>query len=269
MSGARALLLAAAQGLLEFLPVSSSAHLALLHLFLAGPDAPEPLGFIILLHLATSAAAVTHYRREYALALAALWRSGRGGDVGPALRYALALAATGASALPLWLFQSWTASFWSIPAVIGVLMVANGAVLYLAPRRERHPDREVGFRAALWVGLAQGAASLPGLSRSGLTMAVALGLGVGRERAVAFSMTLAPAAILGSALAWLAASPAAGAELRDGPGFAALLPALLLAYLVALAAIDWLARWVQDGRLHWFAPWSVGAGTVAVVGPWI
>ena len=169
------------QGATEFLPVSSSGHLLLLTILVGGGG--EPFFTVAMLHSATALAAVIYYRRACGQAARGLWRSG------PARRflwrYALAQAATAAVALPLFFILTrtpaaqWRLSLWAI----GVAMLVNAVVLLLAPRgADGSGDGSAatsgapaagavlpgpGWRAALWVGLAQGIAVLPGLSRAG------------------------------------------------------------------------------------------------------
>lgn len=265
----RSMMLAFAQGTLEFLPVSSSGHLTVLHLLLAERDGavPDPVGFIILLHVATAAAAVTHYRREFLAAGQGVW--GTRGSAGPVpVRLAgAALLVSGAVALPLMLLLSRLGSVWTTPAVIGGLMIANGVVLWFAPRQDPSNGNLTCWRQAALIGVAQGLAVLPGLSRSGLMLAVALWAGVDRDRAVAFALMLSPVVIGASAIAWAVGSWEQVAPLTGGDVGWVALNAFLVAYLTALASIDWLVRFVNDGRLHWFGPWSILAGVVSMLLP--
>ena len=278
-----ALLFAVVQGATEFLPVSSSGHLLLLAI-LTGAGGGEPFFTVAMLHSATALAAVIYYRRACGQAARELWRAG------PARRflwrYALAQAATAAVALPLFFILTrtpaaqWRLSLW----VIGVAMLVSAAVLLLAPRggdgsgnssggggggapAPGHGLPRPGWRAALWVGLAQGIAVLPGLSRAGLTIAAGRRAGLDGDAAAGFSFLLAPPVILAATLLWTIQTwPEPKSALADGQSAGAALAMGAVAFVIALGAIHWTASWTRAGRLWWFAPWNaaLGAGALAV-----
>ena len=260
------LLLGLAQGATELLPVSSSGHLVLLGILL-GTDG-DPFRVIGWLHLATGLAVVGYWRRLYWQALRGIWRAG------PCrrflVRYLAAQGATGAVGLPLLVVASeWGAA----PGLVGAGMVVNAAVLLLAPRQRDPGDSGdeaslpvLDWRTSVLVGLAQGAAALPGLSRSGLTMAVGLGAGQSPGDAARLSYLLAGPAMLGAAVFAVVVS-------GDGVSFTGASAALALgmaalAFAVALGAVRWAVAWVSAGRLWWFAPWSGGLGSIVLALAW-
>ena len=269
------LLLALAQGATELLPVSSSGHLVLLGILLDSER--DPFFVIGWLHLATGLAVVGYWRRLYGQALRGIWRPGPRRRF--LMRYAAAQGATGVVGLPLLLVLSrapaseWGASLW----LVGGGMLVNAAALLLAPRRgrqagagddERLPGLE--WRAAVLVGLAQGLAALPGLSRSGLTMAAGLGAGLAPGDAARLSYLLAGPVMVGAALFWgIRAGSDAAALFADGASADATSAAAALimaaaAFAVALGAVRWAVSWVGAGRLWWFAPWSGGLGIIVL-----
>ena len=261
-----ALLAAVAQGLLEFLPVSSSGHLALLGRV---SDFEQSFFTIALLHVATSLAAVVYHRRAYWQLIAGLSRPGA--ERRFALRYAAAQTATAAVAIPLALALTqtvaahWRLSLWTI----GAMLLLNAMILVTAPRRAA-PDHPATLPAltwpsALWVGLAQGIAALPGLSRSGLTIAVGLRAGLSRKDAASLSFLLAPPVILASAVFWASQawqSPSTHVSLQSAAMAAVM---LALAFVIALCVMCWVMAWVRAGRLWWFALWSAAVGVAALI----
>ena len=272
-------LLALVQGATELLPVSSSGHLVLLGV-LPGWDG-EPFFVISLLHLATGLAVVIYWRRLYWELLRGIWRPGPRRRF--LARYMAAQVATGAVGLPLlpvlsrapaseW-GASWDASLW----LVGAGMLVNAGVLLLAPRRghqggddgdeddERLPDLD--WRGAVLVGLAQGLAALPGLSRSGLTMAAGLGAGLSPGEAARLSYLLAGPVMVGAALFAAGASSGGGLSV-DGVSAAVAVGMAAVAFGVALGAVRWAVSWVSAGRMWWFAPWSGGLGIVALALAW-
>lgn len=260
------LLAAAAQGLLEFLPISSSGHLVLLA---SVTGLEQSFSVIALLHVATSLAAVIYHRRAYRQLAVALRRPGV--ERAFAIRYAAALAATALIGIPLALAMTqtalaqWRASLW----LIGALLLINAAILIAAPRRASPMGSAIlpalTWPSALWVGLAQGIAALPGLSRSGLTIAVGLRAGLPRSDAANLSFLIAPPAILASAAFWASQAWPLPPVHISPQGAAITATMLMIACLVALCALRWLTAWVRAGRLWWFAPWSVAVGVAALV----
>ena len=257
---------AVAQGLLEFLPVSSSGHLVLLARV---PGFEQSFFVIVLLHVATSLAAVVYYRHAYWSVFVGLGRPGSERTF--AIRYAVAQAATAAMAVPLALTLTQTAaarwhdSLW----VIGALMLLNAAILAAAPRQAGPDDPaaipSLTWSAALWVGLAQGIAALPGLSRSGLTIVVGLQAGLSRKDAANLSFLLAPPIILASAAFWASQVWYSLLDLASLQTAAVVTTMLVTAFITALCVIHWVTAWVRAGRLWWFAPWSAAVGVVALI----
>jgi undecaprenyl-diphosphatase len=155
------------------------------------------------------------------------------------------------------------ASHWlESPQLTGPLLVVNGLVLLWALRRPPggRPYQGLAAREALLIGIAQALAILPGISRSGSTVAVALALGLRREAAANFSFLLGIPAIAG-------ACTLSGLKLLGAAGGLAtprswLLAGAVVSFVVGLGAVRWLIAWLVQGRLHWFAYWcfAVGAG---------
>ena len=263
-----ALLFALAQAVTEFLPVSSSGHLALLSQLI---DAPADRVFVAtVLHIATAVAAIVYYRRRYWEAIKDLGTPRR--RPGQVLRYGLTQIITGviASLFALALNQPALYEWWVSAWFVGAMMLVNAAVLAVAPAGRRAPDDGrmpyPSWRAALMVGAAQGIALAPGLSRSGFAIVAGLAAGLDRGAAVHFAMLLAPVVILASAIG-RATQVWPEPLLVFGSWQSALIMAAMLAatFVIALAALRWTVAWTLGGRLRWFAPWSAALGIAALV----
>lgn len=191
------LVLAIVQGLTEFLPISSSAHLVLAPVLFGWQD--QGLPFDVAVHLGTLAAVVFYFRHE-------LWPMTR--DVLGTLRGG---QRTRDSDLAWWvliatipavvfggLFGGYIASALRSPLVIAVTTAGFGMLLWVADiRGGRHRDEwQIGWRDAVIVGLAQAIALIPGTSRSGITITAALFLGLDRQAAARFSFLLSIPVIL-------------------------------------------------------------------------
>lgn len=266
-----ALWLGLIQALTEFLPVSSSGHLRLAHAWL-GAEAPDDLLFDLLLHLGTLAAVVVIYRER----LLELTRSGLAG-LGPLLhgpRAALAaheglrmallliIATVPTGIIGVLLKSSMEGDFFGVPAV-STLLLLNGGVLWASRRESGRPGSDspmavagIGPREALIIGIAQGIAVLPGISRSGMTIVTALTLGADRMRAAQFSFLLSIPAILGAVVLKLGDGPLA----LHGAATSYLIGTLTAAIGGAFALLL-LLRMLREAQLHRFAwyCWALGA----------
>jgi undecaprenyl-diphosphatase len=252
VSEIQALWLGIVQGVTEFLPVSSSGHLVVFQTLL-GVDAAGHLLFDVAVHVATLFAIALFYRRRIALLL----RDAFGGRR-EAWRYAgkLALGTLPAVAVGL-TAKDWIEAQFAAPAVSGVGLIATGAILWTTRRTlpDAHAE-EPGWRAALLIGCAQAVAILPGISRSGTTVAAALALGIRPLAAAEFSFLLGIIAIAGAATLML--PDAAGMP----PG---IWPALGVGAAAALAsgvAAIWLfLRLLRSQVFYVFSyyVWGVGA----------
>jgi undecaprenyl-diphosphatase len=191
------------QGLTEFLPVSSSAHLTLLPVFFRWED--PGLGFDVALHVGTLIAVLWYFWRDWwDLVVGAARSLGEGSLLGnerAQLLWKIVLASIPAMVMGL-AFEKQAEAAFREPTLIAATLAGLGLVLYWA---DRQPDRNdelhsIPWRGALWIGLAQAAAIVPGVSRSGVTITAARLLGVGRETSARFSFLLSTPVIAGAAV---------------------------------------------------------------------
>lgn len=254
MSWGEALLLALVQGLTEFLPVSSSGHLAALQNYISGFKGGD-LAYEVLLHVGTLAAVLVYYRRD-------LWGMLRGliGNDPRAAASRRLMWMVAAGTLPTgiiyFLFKKPIEASFGNLASIGAGFLLTGAVVYFTPRAGGgRPEALMRWRDAVVIGVAQGAALLPSISRSGSTIAAALYLGLDRELAVRYSFLLSIPAIVGAVA--FEGSGIAGA----GAAPAVYLTGTAIAGIVGYASIGVLLKLVRAGRLAGFAYycWILGA----------
>jgi undecaprenyl-diphosphatase len=255
LSGLDALVLGLIQGLTEFLPVSSSGHLVMFQVLL-GVQQPGLL-FEIAVHVATLASVLVFYRRRLVLLGSGALR--RRPDE---LRYLakLAVATLPAVAAVLAVGDLLEAQFES-PAVAGVGLLVTGAVLWttrgtLGAARLPEP----GWIAALLIGCAQAFAILPGISRSGTTVAAALAMGVAPAAAAEFSFLMSVVAIAGAAARTV---PELAAVSPEHAG--ALAVGCVTALAAGLAAIWVFVRLLRTRGFHRFAYYTWAAGALFLV----
>jgi undecaprenyl-diphosphatase len=262
MTATQAVLLGVVQGLTEFLPVSSSGHLAIAQALLPGFRQPGVV-FDVALHLGTVAAVVAlEWRRvveavrgRYALRLV--------------IQIGAATLATVAVALPL---RRHAEAAFTQPLAVAVGLAATGLILLVGRGLQgERTASDTGWGAVMFVGLVQGAAVMPGISRSGSTIVAGLTTGVERRWAADFSFLLSIPAVLGAAVleGWSYRTEL----VRTGGGFLTMasLGAVTAAVVGGFALIA-VRRLVQAGRLHLFAyyllPLALGVLALWAMGVW-
>ena len=249
MSYWESVLLGAIQGLTEFFPVSSSGHLVLAQALLGIHE--EGVLLEVLLHVATLLVVLTYYRSDVAALLRPRFAPAINRE---RLLLIVGLIPTGIAGV---FFKDQLESAYGSPRAVLIALAATGVYL-LATRWAGKRGGEITFRIALLIGFAQAIAILPGVSRSGATIATALFLGVARPEAARFSFLLSAPAIAGAAL--LSVKDGFSATgFAWGPGLLGMLTAGIAGWL----AIGLLVRMVVSGR---FDRWGYYCIAVAVVG---
>lgn len=254
MDGLHSVALGVLQGLTEFLPVSSSGHLVLAQSLLPGFHQPGVL-FDVLLHGGTLLAVLVYFRRDVWGLAASL---APGGDPAQRRLLFLLLAATVPTGLIGILFKDPLEALFEAPRAAASMLLVTGALLWLSEvlARPRVGLDRLGLPRALAVGVVQGLAIVPGISRSGATIAAATLMGVRGEDAARFSFLLSVPAVLGAVVL----------QVRDVGGAAASAPlgayaaGVLAAFVAGLWAIRFLLAVLRRGRFRWFAVycWALG-----------
>lgn len=262
-----AILLGIIQGATEFLPVSSSGHLALVqHALDLDPDSTTMLLFDVLVHLGTLLAVVIVFARPGLRYFKRLWAESASGWRGA--RYAWRFAVLGivasipTAAIGLGFKEQLEATFDNRVAV-GVGLLFTGLLLWVTsmmPRGQRGWRRFSYWRAAV-VGVAQGLAILPGISRSGSTICTAGLLGMRRRWAGEFSFFIALPAICGAAAIKIKDTLELPSEQFAEIPWTPVVVGSFVSLIVGVAALMILLRVVRRSKLHYFAPycWALGA----------
>ncbi|MEW6320730.1 MAG: undecaprenyl-diphosphate phosphatase [Acidobacteriota bacterium] len=221
------------QGLTEFLPVSSSGHLILARAFFGWDAGAFGVAFDVACHVGTFLAVALYFRRDVAAMVAATPGAVALREGGPERLVRLVAVGTLPIVAAGLLFSDWVEGPVRSPAVVAAMLALGGVGLVAAERlgRHAHDAGAIGYAGALAIGVAQAAALVPGVSRSGATLTVALLLGVRREPAARFVFLLSLPAVL-------AAAGKAGLELAEAGGT---VPAGLFAVgLVVSAGVGYL-----------------------------
>jgi undecaprenyl-diphosphatase len=254
-----AIILGLVEGVTEFLPVSSTGHLILAGhaLGFVGPLADA---FEVIIQLGAILAIVWLYRTL-------LWRLARDGiAVAESRQFILALfVAFLPAAIVGLLTHHWiTAHLFTPPVVIAALIAGGVAILAIEhwrPAPRIATVMQIGYRTALWIGIAQVCSLIPGVSRSGATIMGALLAGVGRPAAAEFSFLLAiPVMFAASGLdLWENRHLLSGSDtLICAVGF-------VVAFASALVVVRWLVRFVSQRSFEVFAWYRIGLGLVLVI----
>ena len=246
----QAIILGIIQGLTEFLPISSSGHLIIFQkLFSSSVFSPVALSLV--LHLGTLLALIVYFIRDWKKFLAS--RS---------LIWAIILA-TLVTAVLAFPFKDKIEQSFNQLQLVGMMLIATAIILYLASRyHQGQPLNRVGYQNAIIVGAAQALAVIPGLSRSGITMAFGIFSGLSSSLALQFSFLLAIPTILGSTL--LEIQEVASAVMVS---FWPLLSGFLAAFLTGLLTIHWLTKFLplNQKNLIYFAVYCFLLGIIILI----
>lgn len=267
MNLADALILGIIQGLTEFLPVSSSAHLVLGKVLLSVHE--HGIVFEVFVHFGTLLSVLLVYRRDiYLLIQSMLKVLRRPGLISGHYRqdrefrflvYILA-GSVPAGVIGI-LFNDPVERAFNDPVMVSGMLLVTGVILLLT-RFIKPPQRELTFTRAILIGCAQAMAIMPGISRSGSTISMALYLGISREEAARYSFLLAVPVILGATLLKLVEL------LRHIPPSAEILDlaaGTLISFVSGYAAIKLLLMFIRRGKLDYFAWYCFAVGFVGLL----
>jgi undecaprenyl-diphosphatase len=249
------ILLGIVQGLTEFLPVSSSGHLVLAQEILNAKFGQGIL-FEVAVHIATLFAILIFYRRRVATLIYGTVTGDR-----KALEYAgkLIIGTLPAVAVAL-LFRHWIEEQFNSLLGVGICLILTGFIVFSTKFTNKHTgEDEPTWKAAFIIGCVQAFAILPGISRSGSTVAAGLALGLHPLAAAEFSFMLGMIAMAGAGILLLPELSSIDPELMTAITFGSI--AALISGLIALAAFVWLLRTQRFFIFAWYA-WVVGGITV-------
>ncbi len=268
MSPIRALIYGIVQGFTEFLPVSSSGHLVLAS-HLLGIEAPG-ITLEVMVHFGTLLAVLAIYWKDIkglaitALALVIPGFNKKALTVERKSLLLLIIVGTIPAAVLGLLFKPYFERAFTSTLMVGLMLLVTGSVLMLASKQRagKKKAEKISVIDAVYIGLAQAAAMLPGISRSGMTISAGLGRKMERQDSARFSFLLATPAILGATILEMRDMGAVfeSGALEPIPLFIAVLASFVSGYI----AIKVLLKVLQTGRLELFAYycWMIGGGAI-------
>lgn len=270
-----ALIMGIVQGLAEYLPISSSGHLeicrSILGLDLSGADALE---FDLTLHVATVLSTIVVLWHEFLPLCKSFFTLRNDANTNYVLKILLSCVPVAIVGL---CFKDVVEGFFGGGlTIVGVCLLITAALLYFAYAFRTRPDSEsaagghkerghdITWRDAFIIGCAQAVAVLPGLSRSGTTIATGLMLGDRRDKVGQFSFFMVIIPILGEALLDVKDMAAGSSAAAQAIGWAPLAIGFMASFVVGCAACRWMISLVKRGKLVWFAYYCVVVGLLCI-----
>lgn len=248
MSNLEALILGVIQGLTEFLPISSSGHLELGSYFLK-VNSSNNLLFAIIVHGATALSTIAVFRKEILSLTKDLFQFKWNEGTEYVSKLVLSMIPVGIVGV---LFESEIESFFGGKIIFVASMLLVTGLILLSTRLIKPQNNSISYFNAFIIGLAQAVAILPGISRSGATIATSLLLGVDKEKATRFSFLMVLAPILG-ALMLKVMDLAEDPSLAGDIGVSSLIIGFIAAFISGLVACSWMIQIVKKGKLSYFA----------------
>lgn len=253
-------ILAVLQGISEFLPISSSGHLVLLNALF---ETDKGLLFDLVLHLATLISVVVFYWRDICSIFSGCVHEIKGGAEKTNLKFVayllVATAITGAIGIGL---NDWVETQFRDVLIVGILLILNAGILWSSRWKRFFPltDGALTLKTAAIIGLAQGLAVLPGISRSGSTITAALLMGVAPKDCAKISFLLSIPVILGAVLLHIRDLSQLDMHNLVVVGLAA-----IVAAVVGYVSLVMLDKVLKKANFHHFAPYCLIVGCIAMI----
>lgn len=258
----KAIILGLIQGLTEFLPVSSSGHIELGQALLNFDLGEEDLLFSLIVHLATVLSTIIIFRKDILEIIQGLLKFKWNEETEYAVKILMSMVPVGL--VGVFFKDQIEALFDGRIFFVGCMLILTGLLLFLTKYASSiaKEGRAVNYKDAIIIGLAQAVAVLPGISRSGSTIATGLLLGVDKAKIAKFSFLMVLAPIIGVSLLDLK-------DLIESPvstvNWSPLIAGFIAAFLAGLVACTWMINIVKKGKLMYFAIYCFVVGAIAMI----
>tara|TARA_A100001011_G_scaffold133455_2_gene140644 strand:+ start:4139 stop:4927 length:789 start_codon:yes stop_codon:yes gene_type:complete len=259
MSALETLILGIIQGLTEFLPVSSSGHLEIVKaIFGSDYDQQQGLLITITLHSATAFSTIFVFRKEIALILTDLLQFKKGESFDFSSKILLSMIPAVIIGL---FFEDFIASLFKDKiALVGGMLFITALLLYFADQVNQN-NKEFNYENSFYIGIIQAIAILPGISRSGATIALALMLKIDRDKAARFSFLMVIPLILGS----MVKSITDGSLSEENTALFPLMIGFVSAFMTGVFACRWMVALVKKSQLKYFSFYCILVGILAIL----
>lgn len=261
MSWIEALILGLVQGVSEYLPISSSGHLEIASVIL-GTQNEENLTMAVVLHVATVLSTIVVLRHEVGVLFKGLFSFKWNDQTKYISKIALSMIPIGI--IGLFFKKQVEALFGDGLVVVGICLLVTASLLAFAYYAKPRTKQEISYRDAFLIGVAQMVAVLPGLSRSGSTIATGLILGNKKEEVAKFSFLMVIIPILGEAFldlmkAFKSTEPTTAIPMLS------LVVGFIAAFVSGTIACNWMLKLVKNGKLIYFAIYCAIVGSFALI----
>jgi undecaprenyl-diphosphatase len=259
----KAVFLGTLQGLTEFLPISSSAHLRIIPEMLGWGD--PGAAFTAVIQIGTELAVLLYFRKDIwrigSTWVKSLFRAEYRGHLDSRMGWYIIIGSVPIVVLGIFLKDTIEEDFRNL-WLIGTTLIVLGVILGIADRVSASNKRikDVSLRDAIFMGAAQSLALIPGVSRSGATISMGRFLGYEREAATRYAFLLAIPAVVGAGLFELKEIPHGDNAFGVGPTIVA----TVVSFLIGYAAIAWLLRYVSTNSYLPFVIYRIGLGTLTI-----
>ncbi len=254
-----AIILGVIQGLTEFLPVSSSGHLELTKAILGEDKMPEEgLLFTVIVHFATALSTVVVFRKDILEIINGLFQF----KWNESSRFSLKIILSMIPAVIIGLFfeKELEQLFDGNVVFVGFMLIVTALLLFFADKAQ-NTLKPVSFKNALFIGIAQAIAMLPGISRSGATISTSVLLGVDKSKAARFSFLMVVPLIFGK----IAKDLMSGDLVYNESSFGYLSAGFLAAFIAGLFACSWMVKLVRNSKLKYFSIYCLVVGLLAII----
>ena len=261
MDWIQALILGLVQGLTEYLPVSSSGHLAI-GSYLFGLEGEENLAFTVAVHVATVLSTLVILWKEIDWIFRGLFKCEMNDETRYVINIIISMIPVGI--VGVFFKDTVEEIFGSGLVIVGCMLLVTAALLTFSYFAKPRQKSTIGWRDALIIGIAQACAVMPGLSRSGSTIATGLLLGNKKETLAQFSFLMVIPPLLGEALLDVIKA-FKGAEAFGGIDVLPLTVGFLAAFVSGCLACKWMINIVKKGKLIYFGIYCAIAGVVTLI----
>jgi undecaprenyl-diphosphatase len=253
-----AIILGIIQGLTEFLPVSSSGHLEIAKVILDDKKAGEgSMLMIVVLHFATALATIIIFRKEILEIFNGLVQFKNNDSFWFSLKIVLSMIP--AAFVGLFFEKEIKDHFEGALTLVGSMLIITGLLLFLADRA-KESAKKVGIKHAILIGISQAIAILPGISRSGATIATAVLLGIDKEKAARFSFLMVVPLIFGKMAKIILFE-----NIQDETTtFTPLIIGFIFAFLTGILACKWMIKLVKSSQLKYFSYYCFAIGSIVI-----
>ena len=253
------LILGIIQGLTEFLPVSSSGHLELGKSILGDNSLPkESMIFTVVLHFATALSTIVVFRKDIIEIIKELlkfeWNSNT------QFIFKIIISMLPAAFIGVFFETELESLFSNNIVLVGAMLIITGLLLLLADRAQ-NTSKNVSFKNAFTIGVAQAVAILPGISRSGATISTAVLLGIDKTKAARFSFLMVIPLIFGKIFKDIFS----GELSYENTQITSLSIGFIAAFVSGLLACTWMIRLVKNSQLKYFAYYCAVVGIIAIL----